>query len=382
MYSEEQIQRAVNTDIMAFAESKGFECKRQGSEYRISGYGGLVINPEKNSFYIHSRQEGGHGCINFCRKVLGMDFKEALSELVGGESIEYKPNFKRESVIKEKIKFEQPKPASDCKRVYAYLINQRGISANLITELIRNKLLYQDMNGNAVFLHRDKDGKAIGADVQGTLSEKRYKGIVPGSDGTFTYQKGITYDKVFLFEAPIDLISYVQMHPEVTNACFVSMGGLKPNKVAEYLNNDKLKIVSCVDNDIYGKRFNNRILFEKMTSKFKDVPLEERKIDVNDDVSLLYSVIKKDDKTYSLFIDAEDMKSLDSIEGTPMKWKNTSNFIVDTECKDNNVKDFNELLKKSANNELIEKTDKINTWATKIEYKIADLSRNTKENLR
>ena len=384
MYSEEQIQRATNIDIVSFAESKGFEPKKQGSQYRISGYGGLMVNPEKNSFYIHSRQEGGYGCIDFCRKVLGMNFREALSELVGEGDKEYKRYEIKNSATKEKVKFAKPESASDCKRVYAYLINQRGISAELITELIRNKLLYQDKNGNAVFVHRDKNGNPVGADIQGTLSEKRYKGVSPGSEGSFVYQKGDTYNQVYIFEAPIDLISYVQMHPEVNNARFVSMGGLKPTLISEYIDNLDLKVVSCVDNDVAGKNFNRKILFDKMIDKFKEEALSERQVNIEEE-TIRYSVIKKDDKIYSLFVDEEDAKMLGSTtEGIQVKWKNTSNFTINTECKENNVKDFNELLIKNGNKDLLKKTNKINAWASKVDEKITEMKKDDikKENLR
>ena len=58
-YTDEQISQAQNVDLLEFAQRQGFVCVKQGSEYRLKGYGGLMINPDKNSFYCHSRQEGG-----------------------------------------------------------------------------------------------------------------------------------------------------------------------------------------------------------------------------------------------------------------------------------------------------------------------------------
>lgn len=337
-----------------------------------------MINPQKNTFYIHSRQEGGHGCIDFCRKVMEMDFKTAVREITGeGERTK---TFVPKETNEEKKIFSLPQSAENAKRVFAYLINQRGISADIISELMKQRLLFQDKNGNAIFVHRDKDGKAIGADVQGTLSEKRYKGVVPGSGGTFTYQKGTTYDKVFLFEAPIDLISYVQMHPEVNNACFVSMGGLKPQLISEYLNNDKLRIISCVDNDVAGQNFNNKILYEKMSKKIELCSPEEKKITVDDRV-IRYSEATIQDKPYTFFVSADDIKFVKNFNGEPLKWKNTSNFEVNNECKEANVKDFNELLKKTQQQDLISKTTSADKWASQIRNKIIEVNM-TKENVR
>lgn len=84
-YTDEQIQQAKNTSLLDFAKKQGFDCIKQGNEYAIKGQGGLRIKPDKNSFYIHSRQEGGVGAIAFAQKVMGMGFKEAMQVLTESE---------------------------------------------------------------------------------------------------------------------------------------------------------------------------------------------------------------------------------------------------------------------------------------------------------
>ena len=42
-------------------------------------------------------------------------------------------------------------------------------------------MLYQDKFGNAVFLHKNEDGKIVGAELQGTNTYKRFKGVAEGT---------------------------------------------------------------------------------------------------------------------------------------------------------------------------------------------------------
>lgn len=377
-YTDEQINTAQNVDILEFARSKGFDCEKQGREYRLKGNGGLLVNPQTNSFYIHSKQEGGHGAVSFCQKVLGMDFKTAMQELIGLPNGIYQPKYAAAdpSEIKPQEKHELvlPEPNDNAKRVYAYLMQQRGIEPEIITELIRRKLIYQDKRGNAVFVHKAQDDKTIGADIIGTYSEKRYKGIAPGSDGVFKVTKGSDINKVYVFEAPIDLLSFMQLHKDINNALFISMGGLKPQFLSEYLNNDKYTVISCVDNDRAGKAFNDRILYDKMLQNIPKDLITEKTADIDNDYvkNIKYADVNVNGKNVSLFISGEDAKCAIAAGvqiSNPLKWKNNSNFIVNDECKQENVKDFNDLLKKKQILQAVNKSNTIEQWGQRLQQK-------------
>lgn len=58
-------------------------------------------------------------------------------------------------------------------------------------------------------------------------------------------------------------MSFVELHPEIENAKFVSMGGLKPTIAMHYIESN-MTVISCVDNDCAGQKFNDKILKEKM----------------------------------------------------------------------------------------------------------------------
>ncbi|MCL2053156.1 MAG: toprim domain-containing protein [Oscillospiraceae bacterium] len=103
----------------------------------------------------------------------------------------------------------------------------------------------------------------------------------------FTIAKGEETDTAYIFESAIDAISFIQLHPKIEHGKFISMAGLKDFAVKR-LSDEKLRIISCVDNDKAGNDFNKRQL---------DNP-------------------------------------------------NIKAFTVNEECKNNNAKDFNELLTK------------------------------------
>ena len=207
-----------------------------------------------------------------------MDFKTAVSELVGyshtrpiNRTKSYEPSKKRELVI--------PERADNMRKVFAYLCQTRKIDSKIVNDLARNGLLYQDKRGNAVFVHRDEDGKIVGAELQGTNSYQRFKGVAGTSESLFAVKIG-TPDRAYVFESAIDLLSFKQLaNPaKIENSVLVSMAGLKPNSLKSLLERG-FKLYACVDNDEAGIKFTNnnglipcnRILAENSVKDFNEL---------------------------------------------------------------------------------------------------------------
>ncbi len=394
-YTKEQIEQAKNADLTAFVKSHGFECENVGREIHVKGYGGLYVNPEKNIFSIFSQTttdgspDGGKGPLAFAQKVMGMSFPEAMREIVGeGAEIKRFTPSEYADKPKEKTEFKMPGKCPDCKKVYAYLINQRGISPELISEFIKKGILYQGYtesvkdgktvrHENAVFLHRNENGQPCGAQIQGVNSFMRFKqNVAPDeTDKGFVYVKGAAekIDTVYIFEAPIDLMSFVQLHPETENAKFVAMGGLKPSIAEPYINSE-LKVISCVDNDKAGQAFNNKILNAKLldalSSNGSDISVKT--VDREPPLEFFETEIKG--KAASFFTSAEDYVAALNADADIKKpsfiWNNRSNFTVCKECAEAGVKDFNDLLKQKHTIEIApdawnRECEKISQWTEK-----------------
>jgi hypothetical protein len=158
-------------------------------------------------------------------------------------------------------KLVMPEKSKDCRRVIAYMTKTRKIPIETVLTMIKADRLYQDVKGNAVFPHF-KNGVAIGAEIQGTLSEKRYKGIAKGTGDSVVYvQLSKELKKAMIFESSIDMMSCMSKlnfaKCKEDGIALISMGGLKPT-VPCALREHGIEIVSCVDNDEKGKEFEER----------------------------------------------------------------------------------------------------------------------------
>lgn len=390
-YTKEQIEQANNADIAEYVQAH-FNCEKAGKEIHIRGYGGLYVNPNNNTFFRHSENIGGKGLLEFCKKILDMPFLEAMNECVGeaAEVKQFSPSLK--PLETEKKDFVMPEKSEDgYKSIYAYFINTRSLSPETVRTFANKGLIYPTVSKgiskttgkpyqktNAVFLHKNEQGQPCGADIQGIDKnpEYRFKGCAAhdNTDRGFVYDKGNIekIDTVYIFEAPIDLMSFVELHPEIDNAKFVALSGLKPSVVEPYISSD-LKVVSCVDNDAAGINFNNRILLRKMQESLDAGENLKNHTIENGDIPINYCSMNMNGKEMSFFLSKDDFfaaqKLGEKIPGAVLSWINRSNFTINRECKEARVKDFNDLLK---DRKFCEKVQEINQWATDVAEKAND----------
>lgn len=273
--TSEQIEKARNANLALYFEQNGYEHEVKRSELHIKGYGGLFVNMNTNQWYCFSQSSnnGGKNAINCLTDVIGMDFKTAVTELSGDTYFYSHSDTKKQENKTEKSKnLELPEKDDNMKKVFAYLCSTRKIDKEIVSELVKNGLLYQNKKGNAVFLHNDENGKINGAEIQGTNTFQRFKGVAAGtSDSVFSFRVGKP-EKVYIFESAIDLLSFKQLanQEKIQNSLLVSMAGLKPNSIKKFSESD-MKIYSCVDNDEAGIKFttdNNLQACRKVLEQF------------------------------------------------------------------------------------------------------------------
>ena len=277
--NSELIQRARNANLAEYFLKSGYECEQKRNELHVKGYGGLFVNTVTNQWYCFSQSgtnRGGNNAINCLTDVIGLDFKSAVEQLAGSRFSE----IKRTAHAENHKELSLPEKAENMKRVFAYLCQSRKISPKIVSQLAHDGLLYQDKKGNAVFVHKDENGKIVGAEIQGTSSFQRYKGVAAGtSESVFSVKIGEP-KKCYVFESAIDLMSFKQManQEKIQNSLLVSMAGLKPNSIKKIAESG-MKMYSCVDNDEAGIKFtqdNNltpcrKILEEKGVKDWNDL---------------------------------------------------------------------------------------------------------------
>lgn len=253
--TKEQIEAARSANLADYFRTHGYDCEQRKDELHIKGYGGFYVNVNTNQWTCFSENKGGSNAVNCLTEMLGMDFKTAVKELAQS-TISYTPRRENNSFPAKKKELVLPEKAENMQRVFAYLCKTRGISSEIVSQLAHEKLLYQDVRGNAVFVHKNDGGEIVGAEIQGTNSEKRYKGVAQGtSESVFAVKIGEP-KKCYVFESAIDLLSFKQLaNPQkIQNSLLVSMAGLKLNSLKS-ITEKGIKMYSCVDNDDAGRTF-------------------------------------------------------------------------------------------------------------------------------
>ncbi len=181
--------------------------------------------------------------------------------------------------------FELPPVNRDMRRAYAYLVKHRKIDRDIISVFAKEKLIYEDSEyHNAVFVGLDENGMARHAHKRSVNSfGKTFRINVESSDPRYSFHRIGTDDSLYVFEAPIDLLSYITLHPDHWQEhSYVSCCGTSSQPVLKMLElYPKLRTVNlCLDNDSAGEKASLRIaeqvaerfgiVCNRLTSQLKD----------------------------------------------------------------------------------------------------------------
>lgn len=249
-FTDEQLQAARSANLAEYFQTHGYDCELRRNELHVKGFGGFYIKTDTNEWYCFSKsgKNGGRNAVNCLVEMLGMDLKTAVSELSGCSPARLISYEHYSPPPPEKRELELPERADHMRNVFAYLCKTRNIDGKIVEQLVRDGLLYQDKCGNAVFLHKNDDGEIIGAELQGTNSYKRFKGVAAGtSDSLFAVKIGEP-NRAYIFESAIDLLSFKMLanQKKIQNSVLVSMAGLKPNSLKPLVEKG-LRLYACVD---------------------------------------------------------------------------------------------------------------------------------------
>ena len=258
-YTREQIQRADDTDLYVFLSGRGESFKRCGKEYRWLRHDSVMIN--KNEWYRFSQNKGGHA-IDFMKEFYGLSFAEAVKELLGEEGVgDTNRRTAKEDAGRQKVcpiplpGLELPERNESCEIARKYLIEQRKLSEHLVDQMIEKGDIYESKAyHNVVFVGRDKEQNPRYAAMRGT-DENRYRGEARGSEKAYGFGHIGTDEKLFVFESPIDLLSYITAVPEEWEKhSYISLGGLSEKAMKRMYTEYPYihSIYLCLDNDEPG----------------------------------------------------------------------------------------------------------------------------------
>ena len=265
-FTEEQKLRAASVDLAEFLRRQGEKLIRSGPEYRLASDHSITV--QGNEWYDHAVKEGG-GPISFVQQFYNLSYPEAVTCLLDGEQgAVYVPAPKRAE--KPKREFVLPTANQNMRRVYAYLLNRRFLDRNVVNAFVRAGLLYESCEKfkdreyhNAVFVGRDENDVPCHAHKRSVNDiGKTFRINVEGSDPRCSFHHTGSSDRLYVFEAPIDLLSFLTRYPRGWQEhSFVSLCGTAEHAMLWMLERDPgLRTVClCLDHDAAGIEASGRL---------------------------------------------------------------------------------------------------------------------------
>ena len=287
-FTDEKKVLANSVNLEEFLRMRGEKLERVSREHKLIYYDSSgkhdSITLRGSTWFDHKNQVGG-GAIKFMQEFYDMDFQTAVQELLGQRVTPLSHSPPKAIAKEEKKEFRLPQANTNMHRVYAYLIKQRFIAPEVITHFAKQHTLYEDKeHHNAVFVGIDENGVPRQASKRSTNSYgNSFRITCQGSDTRYSFAHFGESKRLYVFEAPIDMMSFLTLYPkEWQKHSYIDMNGVYENAVLTALKNhsNMSEVILCVDNDEGGIEAVDRlkdILTEngytdvkRLAPKFKD----------------------------------------------------------------------------------------------------------------
>lgn len=244
-YTQEQIDRANQVNLEQFLRSQGEELIKSGREYRWKRYDSMTI--KGNRWFRHSQNRGGYP-VDFVMEFFEKTFPEAVQMLIGEEAVAVS------EVPAEPKKFCLPPRCESNARIMKYLTEERKLPQDLIERFVADGVIYEDAkHHNAVFVGTDINGVPRYAHSRGVTDKFRMD--VTGSDKSFGFCYRGKGTELYVFEAPIDMLSHIALYPAGWEEhSYLSLGGVSPKALERFLSERKdiESVFIATDNDEAG----------------------------------------------------------------------------------------------------------------------------------
>lgn len=194
-----------------------------------------------------------------------------------------------EITLPEPKPFILPEKHSDMRRVFAYLTQTRGIDNAVISVFAHEGLIYEDAKyHNAVFLGLDESGIVRHAHIRSTSSYgKPFRRNIEGSDTRYSFHRIGSNGSLFVFEAPIDLLSHISLYPKdwQENRYVACCGtSIRPVlKIVELMPTVET-VQLCLDNDAAGLEASKRMAKQLEDQGLQVIRQVPQRKDWNDDL--------------------------------------------------------------------------------------------------
>lgn len=246
-YTQAQIDKANAVDLEKFLRAQGETLVRSGKEYRWKAHDSLTVCG--NKWFRHSQSKGGLP-VDFVMEFYGKSFPEAV-QMLTGEPGEAQP----EAGPAPSPAFRLPLRNVTNANILNYLTQERKLSPSLVNFFIAAGDIYEDSSHhNVVFVGRDADGHPRYASSRG-INEK-FRQDAAGAEKAFGFAHRGTDKQLLVFEAPIDLLSFIELFPKNWQQHnYLSLGGVSGKALRQFLSErpDVERVFLCLDADKAGE---------------------------------------------------------------------------------------------------------------------------------
>ena len=246
-YTQAQIDRANAVNLEDFLRAQGETLVRSGKEYRWKAHDSLTVCG--NKWFRHSQSKGGYP-VDFVMEFYGKSFPEAV-QLLTGETGEAQP----EADPAPSPAFRLPLRNVTNANILNYLTQERKLSPSLVNFFITAGDIYEDAaHHNVVFVGRDADGHPRYASCRGIY--EKFRQDVAGAEKSFGFAHRGTDKQLMVFEAPIDLLSFIELFPKNWQQHnYLSLGGVSAKALQQFLSErpDMERVFLCLDADKAGE---------------------------------------------------------------------------------------------------------------------------------
>ena len=246
-YTQAQIDKANAVDLEKFLRAQGETLVRSGKEYRWKAHDSLTVCG--NKWFRHSQSKGGFP-VDFVMEFYGKSFPEAV-QMLTGEPGEAQP----EADSAPSPAFRLPLRNVTNANILNYLTQERKLSPSLVNFFIAAGDIYEDSSHhNVVLVGRDADGHPRYASSRGI--QEKFRQDAAGAEKAFGFAHRGTDKQLLVFEAPIDLLSFIELFPKNWQQHnYLSLGGVSGKALRQFLSErpDVERVFLCLDADKAGE---------------------------------------------------------------------------------------------------------------------------------
>lgn len=321
--------QAKSLDILEVARSLGMEMKRKSHrEYYWAEHDSFKIDTVKNTWRWYSQADKYGDTIQLVQEMRNVSYKDAIVFLETGSFPEAKPvEEERKPFNYTLAPYEQP-----FVEARSYLKELRGLSDDTIDFFLEKGVLAQakrkDKDGVVedvlVFKYLDRNQQLVGASLQGLVpDQERHPGkgylkqIMYQSESISGLNVSIGSPKrLIVAEAPIDLMSYYELHKgELNDVRLVAMEGLKEGVLSHYV----LEILQERGDTPMDERDYTKSSELTRTSRFLSVAAETSTLFQDHKYDDLITLAVDRDKAGTDFITKLQEKNIPVVDARPPK---------------------------------------------------------------